>query len=527
VNQLIKNSKFVKTAIAAAALGIVAMSAQAATMNVTAVKYAQEQFLGTTPAAAVVAPSISVTAQTGIPIGSVITVMVQLNGARIAVAPTGDTVANAAANIISSAAVPAAAPTVTIGSSLAIALGGTAAAGVLATPTSTASNADVYVATFTTTVAIGIGGTVLTITSPSISAQTLASTSNAVTATATVYVGNQTAPLGGAVPTTNLLEAAAPAANVATSVAVVTQVAAAGTSSQSIDLTAATPSTLFTGGTPSPTNTGLTTRARIGTYVTDNLVVAKKMDNSAAYVVSTNTRTAVLKVTAPAGYFAPAKAVASSYEVRALDAINACTGSIVSTAPTFADAATALAATSITFPAFAYVAATSYDICVNVPAANKIVLSQATPTVVATSTPTAGGLLATDSVLTTAAANLFAYSTNGATIDVLAFWPKALSAYGYGGFVKIVNTGSISAAVSGAYIDSATGVAGTAATLIASLPAGATTMLSSATIEAALGTSPFGLNSGRLRITAPTNGLKTQSFVQVGNAAPQETSGAQ
>jgi len=523
VNQLIKNSKFVKTAIAAAALGIVGMSTQAATMNVTAVKYAQEQFLGSTPAAAVVAPSISVTAQTGIPIGSVITVMVQLNGARMAVAPTGDTVANAAANIISTAAMPAAAPTITLGSSLTVAAGGTAAAGVLATPTSTASNADVYVATFTSTVAIGIGGTLLTITTPSISAQGLATVGNVVTATATVYVGNQTAPLGAAVPTTNLLEAAAPAANVATSLAVVTQVAAAGTSTQLIDLTATTPSSQFTGGVASPTNSGLIGRARIGTYVTDNVVVARNLANAAAYTVATNTRSVVLKVTAPAGYFAPAKAVASSYEVRDGGG-NSCLGTVRSTAPTFADAATALAATSITFPTFAYVAGTSYDICVNVPSNNTIVLSQVAPTVVATSTP---NTLTVDSVVTSTSTSLLAYATNGATIDVLAYWPKALATYGYGGFVKVVNTGTIAAAVSGAYIDSTTGVAGTAAQLIASLPAGASTLLTSTQIEAALGTAPFGLNSGRLRITAPTNGLKTQSFVQVGNAAPQETSGAQ
>jgi hypothetical protein len=384
----------------------------------------------------------------------------------------------------------------------------------------------VYVATFTSTVAIGIGGTLLTITTPSISAQTLATVGNAVTATATVYVGNQTAPLGAAVPTTNLLEAAAPAVNVATSVAVVTQVAAPGASTQLIDLTATTASTQFTGGTASPTNSGLPGRARIGTYITDNAVVARTLSNAAAYQVVTNTRSVTLKVTAPAGYFAPAKAVASSYEVRDGGG-NSCLGTLRSTAPTFADAATALAATSITFPTFAYVAGTSYDICVNVPANNNIVLSQATPTVVATSTPTTGGLLATDSVLTSTSTNLFAYATNGATIDVLAYWPKALATYGYGGFVKVVNTGTIAAAVSGAYIDSTTGVAGTAAVLIPSLAAGATTMLSSTAIEAALGTSPFGLNSGRLRITAPTNGMKTQSFVQVGNAAPQETSGAQ
>ena len=56
------------------------------------------------------------------------------------------------------------------------------------------------------------------------------------------------------------------------------------------------------------------------------------------------------------------------------------------------------------------------------------------------------------------------------------------------------------------------------------LAAGQSVLLSTRQIDAAIGAAPSGFTSGRIRFTAPTNGLRVQSLLQniAGNAPPVE-----
>jgi len=110
----------------------------------------------------------------------------------------------------------------------------------------------------------------------------------------------------------------------------------------------------------------------------------------------------------------------------------------------------------------------------------------------------------------TVAATLYAVRFNGQQIDVRNYVPVALT--GWTTFLRIVNTGSIAAAVSGAFINETTGVVGTAGVLISSLPAGASRTLDSTQIEAVLGAQTATARP-RIRITAPTNSMEVQTYV--------------
>ena len=83
---MIKNSKFVKTAIAAAALGLVTLSLQAATLATNSTTFATQVFAGTTPSAAVTTAVINVNTAANLNAGSSVTVMVQLTGGKYATA---------------------------------------------------------------------------------------------------------------------------------------------------------------------------------------------------------------------------------------------------------------------------------------------------------------------------------------------------------------------------------------------------------------------------------------------------------
>jgi hypothetical protein len=164
---------------------------------------------------------------------------------------------------------------------------------------------------------------------------------------------------------------------------------------------------------------------------------------------------------------------------------------------------------------------TDYFVCLTKPSTGNTA-APLTATISAVVKPASG-----IDLIATASATGYALSYNGSTIDTNAFWGSAVSAAGYSSYVRVINTGSVAAAVSMAYIDPTTGAAGTSAVVITSLAAGTSKMLTAKEIETAVGASPFGYSAGRLRVTAPTNGMKTQSFLQTATGAPQEVSGAQ
>jgi len=137
-------------------------------------------------------------------------------------------------------------------------------------------------------------------------------------------------------------------------------------------------------------------------------------------------------------------------------------------------------------------------------------LAEGTPTIAAAVSRTISGT-AVDSANALAATNLWALAKNGSTVDVRSYIPVAGT--GYTSFVRVINTGAVSAAVTGQYLYQ-DGTTSTAATLT-TLAAGGSVTLTSAQVEAALGapTASIGSNRPRLRLTAPTNGLNAQSFI--------------
>lgn len=526
MSKLNKQNKFVKTAIAAAALGFLAITAQAASVTVTPVVYAVEQFLGTTPGAAVVAPSINVVALTAIPANSTITVAVQLTGGKFGVTPVSALGgAGAVANQVRSATnLGGAAGTrvVALGSSIA---GSTAATAGVAAATTTTNNADAVYFQLTTDTAVGIGATVLTIDTASISATGLATTGATVTATASIFIGTIAPVFGGPVPSTSQLEASSSAATVASSAAGVVLAAAPGTTTQRIDLTITNPGTKVTAPAASATSTGSAILFRVGTYSqTDSATAKLVVTGNGAYTAAAKTpNTSILTLTAPAGYFAPVSA-AGLIEVRTNNT-NACGGTVLATAPAFATAAAAAAATSAAFPAFAYTSAAAtvpLDICITIPAANTLTLSQAAPSL----TSTLGVAAAQDSADQLAATALTALATNGSQSDVKTYLPAALSQFGYQSFVRVINTGSVPAVVSGAFINQSNGVAGSSFALTPTLAAGASVTLTGAQIEAVLG-APGAGDRPRLRLTAPTGSMTVQYFLQNANGSISELSSSQ
>jgi hypothetical protein len=332
----------------------------------------------------------------------------------------------------------------------------------------------------------------------------LAATSGVVTATATVLVGTVAAPVGAPVATTGLLEAASAAKTFATSAQGITLSAAANTSTSKVDLTTAVPSTKFTTTTASATETGLTTMIRLGSLtVTDNTSKVVAAGNGA---YATGAKTTVATLTAPAGFFAPLGTTGVVQLVTAGG--NACTGAVVGTSAIYATAALANAATSLSLPASPLTGAvtpgTIWDICMTVNGTTAI--ANGTPAL----TATLGAAAAQDSVDTLASTPLLALTSNGQTVDVRSYIPAAT--VGYTSYVRVINTGTLAAPVTGQWVYE-NGTVGTAATLIASHPAAASVTLSSTQIENALGApANIGNNRPRLRLTAPTNGLQAQSF---------------
>ena len=133
----------------------------------------------------------------------------------------------------------------------------------------------------------------------------------------------------------------------------------------------------------------------------------------------------------------------------------------------------------------------------------------------------------TKDLIATASGTGYALDYNGSVVEVTSYWPGALNAFSYKGYLKITNTGTVTAQISGQHRNNAGALTGTATPLI-TLAAGESTLMSSVQIDALLGPNPSNLTQGRIRISAPTNGLRVQSLLQTGNDAPIEynTTGA-
>lgn len=493
----------------AAVAGVFAVtigSANAATaVSATSVKFAAEQFLGTTPNAAIYLPNLSVVTATAIPAGSILSVAVELTGAIFATTLIGDVGAGVAA---STAVAPAVSTAITCsaGSTLS---GTTVALPGVSTQTTTTNNANVVLCSFTTSGAVGIGGTLLTLNAPALSAAGLASTSATVSAVGTIYVGTATAPVGAALPTAGTLEAASPSTTVATSANGVTITAAAGTAGK-IDLTATPVGSAFSGAASA-------TVVDLGT-ITVTSGTAKYLSTAVSYAIGTPAKTLTTTVTAPAGFFSAMK-TAGLISLITSDCITGATTLATSTA--FGTSALAAAATTVSTTAATPVTATAYHVCMSIPTSSSTSVALVPGT--AALTATLGAAATQDSAKTLASTNLWALAYNGSQYDVRNYVPKG--ATGYTSFVRVINTGSVSSSISVAVIDETTGAAGTAFVL-GTLAAGAAKNYSSTDVEAVTGAITSTARP-RLRITGPTNTLNVQTFLALPSGDIVDMTGAQ
>jgi hypothetical protein len=116
-----------------------------------------------------------------------------------------------------------------------------------------------------------------------------------------------------------------------------------------------------------------------------------------------------------------------------------------------------------------------------------------------------------------AAGNLYVLQSNGVQIDVRVM--TTADTTGWTTVLRVINTGAVAAPVTATVLNS-DGTVGASGQIIASLAPNGTAMVSSAQVEAALGvTLPATGNPPRIRITAPTDRLVVQAWVQSPNGA--------
>ena len=173
-------------------------------------------------------------------------------------------------------------------------------------------------------------------------------------------------------------------------------------------------------------------------------------------------------------------------------------------------ASSALTATTSILPVTLTVPATTsgtaIEVCMTAPSTGNV----ATPLTATLVGSLSGAAIAATTKPSTVTGLGYALDYNGARYDIRSYIPA--STVGYTSFVRVINTGTVTAAVSGQWLYE-NGTVSSTAVLIASQVAGASSTLSSTQIETALGApTAIGSNRPRLRLTAQTNGLQVQSF---------------
>jgi hypothetical protein len=132
-------------------------------------------------------------------------------------------------------------------------------------------------------------------------------------------------------------------------------------------------------------------------------------------------------------------------------------------------------------------------------------------------TSAATAVTATNMQGESASGSLYTLTSNGVQIDMRVMTTAATT--GWTTVLRLINTGSVAAPVTATYLNT-DGTVGASGQILANLVPGATAMISSAQVETALGVSLAASgNPPRLRITAPTNNMRVQAWVQSPNGA--------
>jgi len=110
-----------------------------------------------------------------------------------------------------------------------------------------------------------------------------------------------------------------------------------------------------------------------------------------------------------------------------------------------------------------------------------------------------------------ASTNIYNLTLNGSQVDIRNYVPNNTT--GWISAYRIINTGAVSAAVTGQFIGVDGALVGTGNVIVGNLVSGGVAVVSAAQIEAAIGAiSATGGVGPRLRITAPTDSLRVQAF---------------
>lgn len=490
-----KRNIVLRTAVAMA-FGLGAASAQAVSVTAgTAVQiYASELFQGTSPNAVVLTlPVLNVIAGTPLPAGSYV-VYLRLSGGAFT-SPPALTPAVAAAIMTSLGTPTTATSTATYSTAV-----GSSTADIAAMSMTILAGQQITAGTIIAT----ISGASISNAGTSLGAAT--STPVTVTSTITNASSGQAAAssVSYTISSANTVDATSTATSVATSGVGITSTTAAGTNTGQINL-AATPS-----ATRFDANSNTTTTIQLGTVKFTNGSALQA--SGAAYAIAGGDRVNAT-VTAAAGFFAPLGTTGVVYLVSGGLTCSTASGAGISVSTAFTTAALAAAATSVTVTGGTVpVTAITYHLCMTVNGTTAIVPGASSA--VYTLVKAAG--TATDANDVTASQALYALAYNAQVIDVNNFLPAAVT--GWSQFYRITNTGSVAAAVNAAFIDGSTGVVGTSGVVITSLPAGASTTLTGAAIEAVAGTQTSDARP-RVRFTAATNGMKVTNILFTPNGS--------
>jgi hypothetical protein len=233
-------------------------------------------------------------------------------------------------------------------------------------------------------------------------------------------------------------------------------------------------------------------------------------------------------VTAPAGFFGPANQkgatvtgsvfLSTNATCAGADKIAAATVTISAdgSTVTFADATIPnTGGTATIFGSGVPVAGTADAyVCVQAAVPNAVTWTPGQTFVTATLTAPAALNVAPVTIAKTALYNL---PTNGGNATVRSYIPAANGSGGgvYQSFIRVINTGSVSANISAAIVSDTTGLTGVPGVIVKALPAGAAATLTSSVIETAIvaagGTAPTKDSRPRLYVSGPTS-LTVQSF---------------
>lgn len=494
-----KRNLVTRTAIASAVLFLSA-TANAGSMVGTNVNFAAENFGPSIIATASITPSIitySMSSSTTVAASGTIIFVIRLTGAKFAATPVASSFTYAGASLgTKSSSINAGA----------ITLSNDGATLALTVSNNTGSSTNLGVGAFTYTPA---AGDVINVGSLGTVGATVSATASVTTAAQTASTLDST----NAIPSS--IDGATPTVVIATSVSAISaSVSALPAYTNKIDLTvspAATDYVLRATGVNDGISLGsvtfLTTAGRKNLGATADYTLAAGSGGAAA--------SATILVTPNAGQSFPVGSVLS-YDITS-------TGCIAANQKGALTAFTALTnstAKTLVVTSGNLTTATPIFVCMTKPSTGNTA-TPITATLLGSTVPSASADAAT-SVTGVG----YAVSFNGSSKDVRTYVPA--SATGYSSSIRIINSGTVSAAVSGAFVDPVTGLAGSNVVVIPSLAAGAASTLTSAQIEAAIGgTAPAATARPRLRFTAPTNSLEIQSFILSPNGTFSDVTGAQ